>query len=213
MAIQEPERADRIAARMDRPMTALGVVFLLVVLADTATRPTGGLAVAFEILGWVLWAVFVAEFVVRLQVAPDRKAFLRRNWWQVVFLVLPFLRFARILARLRAARLGRVVSSAVRTTRSAGAALSSRLAWLSMVTVIVVLSASQILFEAGGYPSYGEALHAAAMATVSGTALGVDSGLAKVMEIVLAAYSVVVFATFAGAVGAYFLSQREEPGA
>ncbi|HVM40009.1 MAG TPA: hypothetical protein VM618_04420, partial [Acidimicrobiia bacterium] len=92
---------EQVADALDAPMTALGVIFLLVVLAETVMNPTGGVATAFVVAGWALWAVFVAEFVFRLVVAPDTVAFLRRNWWQIVFLVLPFLRFARVLARLR----------------------------------------------------------------------------------------------------------------
>ena len=42
------------------------------------------------------------------------------------FLVVPFLRFLRAVRALRAARMGRVVSSAVRTSRTAGRRLSPR---------------------------------------------------------------------------------------
>ena len=79
-----------------------------------------GLTVA----GWVLWAVFCAEFVVRLVVAPDRRRFLGRNWWQVLFLVLPFLRFLRLVRAVCFLRSGRVMSSAVRSTRTAANVLS-----------------------------------------------------------------------------------------
>jgi voltage-gated potassium channel len=200
----ERERvAAELSERMDGPVTALGVIFLLVVLVDTAIRPEGALAVAFDLAGWLLWAVFVLEFALRAVVAPSTGAFLRRNWWQVVFLALPFLRFVRILARV--ARLGRVVSSAVRTTRGATATLSSRLGWLSAATAIVVLAASQILYEFAPYERYADALHDAALATITGEPTGVDSAAADVLEVVLALYSVVVFATLAGVLGAYFL--------
>lgn len=204
----ERERVAReLSERMDGPVTALGIIFLLVVLADTVARPTGALAVALTVASWAIWAVFAAEFALRMVIAPSTWGFLRRNWWQLVFLVVPFLRFARILARV--ARLGRVVSSAVRTTRTARAQLSGRLGWLAAVTTIVVLSASQVLYEFGGYDRYGAALHDAALATINGEPLGVDSGFADVLEVGLALYSVVVFATLAGTVGAYFLEGRD----
>ena len=200
----ERERvAIELSERMDGPVTALGVIFLLVVLVDTVIRPEDVLAVVFDVAGWLLWAVFVLEFVLRAVVAPSTWAFLRRNWWQVVFLAVPFLRFVRILARV--ARLGRVVSSAVRTTRSATATLSSRLGWLSAVTAMVVLAASQILYEFASYERYADALHDAALATITGEPTGLDSAAASVLEVLLALYSVVVFATLAGVLGAYFL--------
>lgn len=205
--------AAAIAARMDAPVTALGVIFLLVVLADGLASDEGPLAVALDVLAWSIWAVFVVELVLRWVVAPDSWSFLRRNWWQVLFLAVPFLRFVRILARLRLARAGRVVSSAFRTGRSATARLSSRLGWLMAVTCIVVLAASQLLHELAGLEPYGEALHRTALTTVTGEPLGVDDGLAQVVELVLALYSVVVFATLAGTLGAFFLEQRADSSA
>jgi len=199
--------AQALAARLDAPMAALGLIFLLVVLGQTLASGAalqGALAVA----GWLLWAVFVAEFVLRLYVSADRTVFWRRNWWQVLFLVVPFLRFLRLVAVLRVARAGRVLSSAVRSSRSAGRLATNRLSWLAAVTVIVVLTTSQLLYALDGYASYGEALHAAALATITGEPLGRAAALPRVLDVVLAVYSVGVFATLAGALGAFFLEGR-----
>jgi voltage-gated potassium channel len=206
----ERERVAReLAERMDGPVTVLGVVFLLLVLVDTAARPTGALAVAFDVASWLIWAVFVVEFALRAVIAPSTWDFLRGNWWQLVFLVVPFFRFFRILARLRLARLGRVVSSAVRSSRTATGRLSGRLGWLSAVTAIVVLAASQLLYEFAPYPRYADALHDAALATISGEPIGPRSAVADVLEVVLALYSVIVFASLAGVLGAWFLERRD----
>jgi len=209
-AAEREQVARELAERMDGPVTVLGVVFLLLVLVDTVARPDGALAVAFDVASWLVWGVFALEFVLRAVIAPSTSDFLRRNWWQLVFLALPFFRFVRILARLRLARLGRVVSSAVRSTRTATARLSGRLGWLSAVTAIVVLSASQLLYETTPYPSYAGALHDAALATITGEPIEPRSAVADVLEVVLALYSAVVFAALAGVLGAYFLERRDE---
>ncbi len=206
--------AENVADRLDVPMSVLGVVFVLVVLAETTADPSGALGAALEVLGWLLWGAFALEFVVRLVVAPSTGAFLRRNWWQVVFLAVPFLRFLRVLRVVRVgrvARLVRIASSAVRSTRSARRALSGRIAWLAATTIVVVLSASQVLYLLEVFDRYGEALHAVALATVAGEPIGAEAGAAQVAEVVLAIYSVVVFASLAGAVGAYFLEQGRSP--
>lgn len=185
-------------------MAALGVVFLLVVLGQSlSTDP--GLARIFQVAGWVLWVIFVAEFAYRAYIAPDHSRFWRRNWWQLLFLAVPFLRFVRILRVLRFARAASVLSSAVRGSRSAGRLLTSRIGWLVVVTAVVVLSASQLLVVTGSYDSYGPALHDAALATVTGEPLPAKDAFADVLEVVLGIYSVAVFATLAGALGAYFL--------
>lgn len=203
--------AETVAARMDRPLTALGVMFVLVVLADTMVREGSGMRPWLDAATWLLWAIFAAEFVLRAVIAPSAWRFLRRNWWQLVFLLLPFLRFLRgagRLARVRPARLGRFLSSAVRGVRTATRTLTNRIAWLATVTAIVILSASQILYEFAGYRSYAEALHDAALSAITGEGLPQESAVADVLELVLALYAVAVFAFLAGAVGSYLFESR-----
>lgn len=201
-----PERTG-LARRLDKPMGALGLVFVLVVLGQSLARQPW-LTTTLSVAGWALWAVFVAEFVHRAVTARDRRRFWKRNWWQVVFLAVPFLRFARALVLLRAARVGGVVSAAVRGSRSAGRLLSGRIGWLGAVTAVVVLATSQLLYVLGAYDSYGTAIYDTALATIVGQPLTADGGLARVLDIVLATYSVAVFATLAGALGAYYLERR-----
>ena len=78
----------RIADRMDGPMTALGLIFLLLVLGETLVRPRGALSTVFTVTSWVLWGIFVAEFILRMTVAPSTSRFLKKYWWQVIFLSL-----------------------------------------------------------------------------------------------------------------------------
>ncbi len=206
-----PEReriAEAVATRLDKPLTVAGIILALVVLADTTTAITGRLQLAFDVVGWLLWPLFVVEFGARMVIAPSTRTFLRRNWWQLIFLAVPFLRFMRPLARLRLPRLGRVVSSAVRTSRAATRKLSGRVTWLAALTLIVVLSASQIAHAYGDYDSYGRALHDTALSAITGEPLGQDAAVMQVLEIVLALYSVVVFAALAGSLGAFFLERR-----
>lgn len=58
------------------------------------------------------------------------------------------------------------------------------------------------------YPSYAQALHHSAISTITGEPLGVETGLAQVLDVLLAVYSVVVV-TLAGSIGAYFLHERQ----
>ena len=204
--------AEGLLDRLTPFMTALSVVFLLVVLGEQFARPGSAMAYGLTVAGWLLWAAFCAEFLVRLVVAPDTARFLRRNWWQVLFLLLPFLRFLRLVRAVRVLRTGRVISSAVRSTRTAQQVLGGRVAWLSVTSAITVMSTSQLLYAFSGYADYGEALHAAALATIGGEPLGMDDAFSQVMDVALTVYSVVVFATLAGTLGAFFLESRTRPG-
>ncbi len=209
----ERERiAGEIADRLDGPMSALGVIFLLVVIAQAFTQNGSAIDTAFEVASWLLWLVFVVEFVARMVVAPSTSGFLRRNWWQLALLAVPFLRFLRVLRAARVARGGRILSSAVRASNTARQQLAGRLGWLAAATLIVILASSQMLYEFATYDSYARALQEATLAVVSGEPLTVDDAFANVAEIILALYSVVVFATLAGTLGAYFIERRAEQG-
>lgn len=191
-------------------MAALGLLFVVVVLAQPAAKAGGGLRTALVVASIVLWAVFVVEFALRTVIAPSAAAFLRRNWWQVLFLVVPALSMLRVFLVLRIARPTRVVLAAVRGTRSASNRLTARGAWLALVTAIVVFSSANLLYEAGDVTPYGQALHAAAMAGIAGQEIAQDSGLAQVLNVVLAVYAIAVFGALAGMATAYFLEHRDE---
>ena len=95
-------------------MAWLGVVFALLVGYELAVDLTPSAARALQIAGWVIWAIFVTEFLGHLYVAPRRLRYVRRHWLQVLGLLVPtlrFLRFVRLLRSSRALPAARVVSS------------------------------------------------------------------------------------------------------
>ncbi|AGF71208.1 hypothetical protein A605_00960 [Corynebacterium halotolerans YIM 70093 = DSM 44683] len=208
--------AEALAARLDRPMGFLGVLFLFVALGQLLVTEPGWTRI-LGITGWVFWAIFVAEFLLRAYLAGFQAAFWRRNWWQVIFLLVPFLRFFRALRAVRAlrvtrvARVGGIVSAGVRGSRSAGRLLSNRIGWLVSVTVVVILAASQLLYAMESQTDYTTALYEAALATITGSGITTDDPFSKVLQLILAVYSVAVFATLAGSLGAFFL--HGEPAA
>lgn len=207
------EVAEDLAARLDRPMGFLGVLFLFVALGQLLVTEPGWTRI-LSITGWVFWAIFVAEFLLRAYLAGFQAAFWRRNWWQVIFLLLPFLRFFRALRAVRAlrvtrvARVGGIVSAGVRGSRSAGRLLSNRIGWLAAVTIVVILAASQLLYVMESQTDYTTALYEAALATITGSGITTEDPFSKVLQLVLAVYSVGVFATLAGSLGAFFLHDQ-----
>ncbi|WP_309080905.1 hypothetical protein [Zhihengliuella sp.] len=211
---QRVETAEELARRLDRPMGFLGIVFLFVVLGQLLVdEPVWSRTLS--ITGWVFWTVFVLEFLLRAYIARFQRAFWRRNWWQAVFLLVPFLRFLRALRVLRllrfarVARVGGILSAGIRGSRSAGRLLSSRIGWLAAVTVVVVLASSQLLYTLESQNDYGQALYEAALTTVTGSGITSEDPFSRVLHVVLALYSIAVFATLAGSIGAYFL--RDQP--
>lgn len=211
---EEQSFAELLFARLHPLMSWLAAIFVLVLVGDAIVRNESPFATIFTVAGWLIWGIFVVEFIARLVLAPSTLAFLRSNWWQLVFLLLPFLALFRFLMALRVARAARLLSAAVRGTRSAATQLRSRLVGIAAVTVMVVLLAANVLFEFGEVRPYTLALHDASMAAITGEPISGDSGPKQVMDIALGLYSVIVFATVAGALGAFFLERRtgEEQG-
>lgn len=191
-------------------MAVLGIIFLLVVLGQALAVPGSGVRRTLATLIWVLWGTFVLEYLVRLAVAPSTAVYLRRTWWQLLLLAIPVLSFIRLLMVARLARMGRLVSSALRGTRSARSRLGGRLGWLVGVHVIVVLGVAELAFQYLPFESFGAALYAVALTSVSGQPLGIDRALAQVLDVALATYAVVVFGALAGVLGSFFMERRNE---
>lgn len=205
------QRAERIAARLDVPFTVGGVLFVLLLVVDRSTPPGSPFSVVWTVASWVLWGLFVLEFLLRLIVAPSTSTFLRRNWWQLVFLALPFLRFLRGLSR--SARLARSLSTTIRGSRTAASRLTGRVGWLASSTLAVVLGGTELLLALQPELSYSQALHDVTLAAVSGQPLRHAGPVESWLEVGLALYATVVFSALAGALGAYFLQRRDEEDA
>ncbi len=206
--------AEELAHRLDKPMGVLGVIFLFVVLGQLIATEAAMVGV-LAVVGWVFWTVFVAEFLLRAYIAGFSKDFWRKSWWQAIFLLVPFLRFFRALQVFRLvriarfARYGSILSAGVRGSRSAGKLLTSRIGWLTAVTAVVILASSQLLYATGEHSSYAQALYESAMAAITGSGITGSSVFSRIIQVLLAIYSVAVFATLAGTLGAYFLRQKD----
>jgi voltage-gated potassium channel len=211
---REPTERERLASalyeRLHPAMALLGVLFLVLVLAQASARDGTALRHALVIATWVLWSVFVAEYVLRLVIAPRTVTFLKRTWWQLLFLVVPVFSILRAVLILRVARPTRVLLAAVRSSRSASRKLTSRLAWLALFTAIVVFTTADLVYEYGDVHPYGRALHAAAKAAIAAEAMPGHRGIVQLLDVVVGLYSIVVFAALAGTLGAYFLERRGE---
>ena len=206
--------------RTDPFMAWLGVVFALVVGYELAVDLSARAAQVLEVAGWVIWAVFLLEFLAHLYVAPGRLRYLRRHWFQVLALVLPtlrLLRFVRLLRLGRALPAARVVTSSYRVAGTARRLLRSRLLYLGAVSAVVAIALAELafLFERGGRPgvfgSFGDAVLWAFAVVVAqqGDPIPHSTG-GHVVMLVGFAWGVVVFATVAGALGAFFVDDRRE---
>lgn len=218
---QDLSRRERLAARLERrldlPMAVLAVGWALFLgyelVAPAVQRPT------LTLIGNVVWGIFIVEFVVKLAVSGRPLRFVVRRWPSVLFLALPALRMLRIVRALRTVRLlpaARVIGSSYRTIGTAQKLLQGRLAVLGAITLVVIVSGGQLLYllEGGrveGLDSLGDALWWSANLAMSSTLVVEPETLpGRMLQLVTSAYSVVVFASLAATLGAYFTEARQE---
>ena len=219
---EDASRRERLAAlienRLDWPMAVLALVWALLVAYDLVAPANQ--RETLDLVGNVIWGVFVVEFVVKLVVSGRPARFLRKRWPSLVFLVLPALRMLRVIRALRVIRLlpaARVAGASYRAIGTARGLLANRLGFLAIATGVVAFSGGQLLFllESGqGLDSLGDALWWSTVLSLSSSLVYEPSTLAgRLLALVLSAWSVVVVAAVAGTLGAFFVESRQERAA
>lgn len=200
-------------------MAWLGVIFALLVGYELAVDDLSvTTARVLTVAGWVIWAVFLVEFAVKLLLAPRRWRFLRAHWLQAAALVLPtlrLLRFARLLRLGRALPAARVVASSYRVSGTARRLVRSRLGYLAALTAVVGVATAELIYllERGrtGFDTFGDAVLWSFSAVLALQADPVpESAAGRIVMLAAFVYGLVVVAALAGVIGAFFVDDRRE---
>lgn len=92
---------------MEIPMFLLAIVWLYLFVLELAK----GLTAFQDILIYIIWALFVFEFLLKLFLSPRKISYIKRNWITVIALIVPALRVFRLLNALRLLQSTRFISS------------------------------------------------------------------------------------------------------
>jgi voltage-gated potassium channel len=187
-----------------------------------------GERVLFDVLGTVIWVVFIVDFAVKTILAPNRRAYVARNWLTAVSLLIPALRLFRVLRTFRLLRLARtgrslrlvrVVSSLNRGMKALGASLSRRgFGYVIALTLLVTFAgaAGMVAFERdvpGGPNHYGEALWWTAMImTTMGSQYWPETAEGRILCLFLALYAFGVFGYVTAALATFFVGRDADSG-
>lgn len=212
---------------LEMPMLVLGFVWLALFLVEVIW----GLSPLLEVVGWVIWLIFVLNFVVEFILAPRKVAYLKSNWLTAISLVLPALRvfrIGRVLRILRTARatrglrLVRAISSTNRGMRSLGASLGRRgFGYVVAATLVITLvgAAGMYAFESNipdgsGLQDYGSALWWTAMLmTTMGSQYWPQTPEGRVLCFLLALYAFAVFGYLTAAIATFFIGRDADDDA
>lgn len=160
-ALQRFERATEL------PLLVLALAMVPLLVLPLLVGLPAGVEAAFEVADWLIWAVFAVDYLVRLALAPDRRRFVRREWPDLLVVVLPFLRPLRLARSARALRVLRLVRVAAALSEVGQEArrllvrhhLHHALLAIAVVAVASAAAAFAVEEQAGGtIDSFGDAL-------------------------------------------------------
>ena len=212
----------RLEDSLETPMLVLAFVWLALLVGELIW----GESLMFEVLGTIIWVIFILDFAVAFVLAPHKIAYLKNNWLTALSLLVPALRlfrFSRVFRLFRLARMGRslrllrVVSSLNRGMRALGASLSRRgFGYVLALTVLVAFTgaAGMYAFEnaaPGGLKSYGEALWWTTMVlTTMGSQYWPLTVEGRVLCVFLALYAFAVFGYVTATLATFFIGRDAE---
>ena len=212
----------RLEDSLETPMLVLAFVWLALLVGELIW----GESLMFEVLGTIIWVIFILDFAVAFVLAPHKIAYLKNNWLTALSLLVPALRlfrFSRVFRLFRLARMGRslrllrVVSSLNRGMRALGASLSRRgFGYVLALTVLVAFTgaAGMYAFENAapdGLKSYGEALWWTTMVlTTMGSQYWPQTIEGRVLCVFLALYAFAVFGYVTATLATFFIGRDAE---
>jgi voltage-gated potassium channel len=80
---------DRIERVTKFPVAVLGVAWLVITVIVVSSNASGSASTTLVGLLFAVWVLLLGEYLVRLVIAPDRKAYLRRRWAEPATVVVP----------------------------------------------------------------------------------------------------------------------------
>lgn len=219
---------ERVSRTLEPVMVALSAVWIALLVGELLNR---GLPRTLDLFVWVIWGIFIADFAVKLLIAPHRLTFLRRNWLTLISLFLPALRILRIAAAFRFLRAARVVRSVgllrVVTSLNRGLGALGRTAQrrgvgyvvASTALVLVVGAAGMLFFESSdagvpqavgmAFADYGSALWWTASTMTTGAPTQPQTAEGRLLSWLLSVYGLAIFGYLTAILASHFVGQDQ----
>ena len=195
----------------------------LVILAALATIPIVILQerhfdhLTVSLIDWLIWAIFLVEYVFGITVVQSRKTHVRRNWLGLVVVVFSFPLLPDLLASIRLVRVARIVRL-IRVLAVTGRglhAMRSSLAGQSLIyvtalTTLLTISAAALMsvIEPETVSSdFGSSLWWAAVTvtTVGYGDIAPVTPIGRALAVVLMLSGLGLLSTMAASISAYFV--------
>lgn len=198
----------QIEGWLETPMIVLSFIWLALVLVELVW----GASQLLEIFGVGIWAIFVAEYALRLWLAPTKTRFLRSNVISLVALIVPAfrtLRLFRVARAVRGVRLVKVLGTVNRGMRALQASMGRRgLGYVLLLSLVVLLLGAAGMYALEDLGNYGDALWWTAMVLASmGTDFWPQSPEGRVLCFLLTLYGLGVFGYITASLASFFVGR------
>lgn len=223
---ERKELLRHITQMTDKFLIALAFVWIGLMIADLL----GKLTPALERVNYIIWGIFIADFLVKFAVAPHKMQFLREQWITIISLVLPAFRVLRIfqaLRLLRALSMVRLITSLNRGMRALVQAMGKRGVGFVIALTILVLFAgaagmyqfespeqlvdqgfSEVAAAGGGLKSYSDAVWWTAMLmTTIGSQYWPVTLAGRVLCFLISMFSLGVFGYITATLASFFVDK------
>jgi voltage-gated potassium channel len=211
----------RFERAVELPLLVLALAMLPLLTLPLLMELSSSVENAFVAADWLIWAVFTFEYATRLILTTDRGRFIRRNWTDLLIIVLPFLRPLRIVRSARALRLLRLVRLVAvlgKVSHDVRRLLvRHRLHYALLVTLTVVVGSAALTLavenDSGNIKTLGDGLWWA-VTTITTVGYGdrypvtaAGRGIAALLMVTGIAF----FGVLTANVAAFFLERNDEP--
>lgn len=198
---------------LEQPMQVLSFIWLSLVIVELIWTTSG----VFELLGTIIWIIFILDFLLRFALAPRKIPFLRRNPITIIALAAPAFRFLRALRLSRGLRLVRIVGTANRGLGALRKSFDRRgLGHVLATTALVIMlgAGGMLAFEPthevrGGFSGYADALWWTAMlVSTMGSDFWPLTPEGRVLALLLSIYGLAVFGYITASFATFFIGQE-----
>lgn len=204
---------NRTLARLE-----IAVIFAaLISVPLTIVEVNGQEGLSFQIADWVIWAVFVLEFLLAVALADNRPRYVAGAWLNLLVVVISFpllpsvFAIARLARLVRLLRLARLVAFGARLVPALRATIGRRsLVYVLTLFVLLVLMAGAIMSLVEPQTVKGNLWDGMWWAVVTATTVGYGdiaptSAPGRLVAVALMLFGIGLTATLAASVAAYFV--------
>ena len=203
---------------LEGPMIFLAFIWLILLVIELVW----GISKLLEYVSYVIWGIFIIDFVIKFLLAPGKLFFLKKNWLTAISLFIPAIRifrvfrFVKILRGLRGIRLVRIISSFNRSMRSLGKTMHRRaFGYVMLITLIVIFAgaAGMYAFEntTPGFTNYGLALWWTAMRVITaGNEFNPTTPEGRWLGFLIAVFGYSIFGYVTATFATYFIGRDAE---